>query len=140
MSHKVIEEFFRRIWVEGEERAIEAMFAPAARAHGILPDQMVGPEEFHVLVPAFRTLVRDINVSVVNSVTSGEWVSSLVRFTCFSTTNDRQAEITGQVMARIEGGRVAEAYNHFDFIPFFEMLDLLPPDTLSLCMAGQRIA
>ena len=65
---------------------------------------------------------------------------SLVRVEGYSVATERRAAITGQVMSRLVDGRVAEAYNHFDFISFFEMLGLLPEDTMTLCMTGQRIA
>jgi hypothetical protein len=40
---------------------------------------------------------------------------------------------------RYEGDRIAEAYNHFDMISFFEQLGAFPPETMALCMSGERL-
>jgi hypothetical protein len=41
---------------------------------------------------------------------------------------------------RFEGDRFAEAYNHFDMLTMFENLGALPPETLALCLSGERLS
>jgi hypothetical protein len=54
------------------------------------------------------------------------------------TTHDgRKIAITGSIHARIVGGRILEAYNHFDFLGLFAQLGLLPPDVLGRCLSGR---
>lgn len=42
-------------------------------------------------------------------------------------------------MLRFEGDLFAEAYNHFDMIAMFEHLGALPPETMALCLSGERL-
>ena len=46
---------------------------------------------------------------------------------------------SGQIMMRIEGDKIVEAYNAFDFITFFEQAGLLPEDAFLLLLSGERI-
>lgn len=50
-------------------------FLPApTEAHGILADGQVGAEDFKVIVPAFRAMMRDMRVSVDRHVEMDEWL------------------------------------------------------------------
>lgn len=135
----IIKDWFQRVWAEGDLAAIDAYFAEDAQAEGLVPGFEVDKETFKVFVPALRQLVRSIAVELVQSHELSGWTWALVRVSCYSDHTGEPAAITGQVMARIRCGRITAAYNHFDFLSFFEQLGLLPEDTMALLMTGQKI-
>ncbi len=65
------------------------------------------------------------------------WALVTVRANCARTM--APVRFSGQVMMRVEGGKITEAFNHFDFLTFFEQLDLLPANTFALCLSGDNL-
>ncbi len=139
MGYHFMQDFFDRVWAQGDLGAVDEMFDPNARAGGLVPQLQVGPEDFHVMVPALRHLIQEIEVKIEHSIQAGDWLWSLVRLQGVAADTGRLGVITGQVMCRIEDGRIKEAYNHFDFMPFFEQLGMLPENTMETLMTGGTI-
>lgn len=40
---------------------------------------------------------------------------------------------------RFRGEKIVEAYNTHDVIALFEGLELMPPDTVALCLSGEML-
>ncbi|MEO1468590.1 MAG: nuclear transport factor 2 family protein [Pseudomonadota bacterium] len=142
-SHRAVcETWFRRVWWEQDETAIDEMLLPESRAEGLSdPDgpAMVGPEAFKIFHRSLLALIDRVEVIIERMVSEGECVSLLihVRATCRRT--GKPVEMRGHVMLRIVDGRLVEGHNHIDFIALFEQLDLMPADTLSTCLSGRKI-
>ncbi|MFC3616358.1 ester cyclase [Lutimaribacter marinistellae] len=136
---ELLKEWYQEVWERRNFDAIERLFNPDTMAEGLVPDMQVGPGDFRDLVMALGHLFGEIEVEIPKIVEGGDWVSALLRF--HSTRADNGAPIlaTGQVMARFDGDRMVEAYNHFDFVSLFEQTGQFPQDTLPVCMTGQRL-
>jgi SnoaL-like polyketide cyclase len=129
-------EWGRRVWVERDDAAIDALTEPAISAHGLGNQTLVGPEGFRSFHRALCAQLRETALMVDHQIEAGDWVAALCTFT--GTTHDgRKIAITGSIHARIVGGRILEAYNHFDFLGLFAQLGLLLPDVLGRCLSGR---
>ena len=71
---ELLQDWYRPVWVEADLAAIDRYFAPLAGADGILPYGQVGAEDFRVLVPALRALIRDLRIEIDRSVETGDWL------------------------------------------------------------------
>ena len=78
-------------------------------------------------------------VTTLRAVETGDWLWMLVQVTGISAQDGRDLSFTGQVAMRFEGDKIAEAYNHFDFISFFEQIGALPEETIALCLSGEQL-
>lgn len=136
----ILSEWYRRVWLEGDLDAIDEYFAPSAGADGIMADGQVGAEDFRAFVPALRARVRDASFEIVRSIETEDWVWAQLSVRATAAHGTDPIAVTGQVAARIAGGRIVEAYNAFDFIPFFEQAGLLPRDAFLLLLSGERLA
>ncbi len=134
----ILAEWFRDVWINGDLDAIDRMFPAATSAEGMMGFS-VGADDFKELVPAFTQLVEDFSIEVINVIESGPWISALISVHGTHAYSNAEIAFTGQLMARIENGVFAEAYNNFDFISFFEQIGALPSDTIALALSGEPL-
>ncbi len=136
---ELLRKFYEDIWVKNNLDAIDLYFSPNAEAGGIIPEMSFGPDEFRELVYAVRSLLGDIDVELPVVFENGEWAAAIIKTKTSRADNGAPIEVTGQTIARFEGDKLVEAYNQFDYVSLFEQLGQLPPDTLPICMTGQRL-
>lgn len=135
----LLKDWYQRVYIEGDLDAISEYFAPRSIANGLMAELQVGPDDFRELVPTVMRLIREPSVAIDAHLDSGDWLWALVTVRAKSAQSMAPVEFSGQVMMRVENGRIAEAFNHFDFITFFEQLELLPPHTFALCLSGETL-
>lgn len=136
----LLQEWYRRVWIDQDLGAVEEFFAPRVGAEGILADGQVGAEDFRALVPAIHALVRDLSITIERSHGMGDWLWTQILFTGHAAQGLEAVHTRAQVMVRIEAGRIAEAYNVFDALTFFEQLGQLPKDAQMLLLSGERLS
>ncbi|SFU17249.1 ester cyclase [Sedimentitalea nanhaiensis] len=136
----LLRKFYEDVWVKNNLDAIDLYFSANAEAGGIIPEMSFGPDEFRELVFAVRNLLGEIDIDMPIVIENGEWAAGIIKARTSRADNGAPVEVTGQTMARFEGDKLVEAYNQFDYVSLFEQLGQLPPDTLPICMTGQRLA
>ncbi|HRV63074.1 MAG TPA: ester cyclase [Albidovulum sp.] len=136
---KLLQDWYRQVWIEADLDAVDRYFSPRTGADGLMPDGQVGPEDFKALVPALLALVRNLDIRIDRSIEAGDWLWAQI--SVHAVTAEGMAPIcaAGQVMMRIEGDRITEAYNAFDFLTFFQQAGLLPEDAFLLLLSGERL-
>lgn len=134
-NHKIIEDWFERVWNAGDETAIDRLMAPAATFHGLPTHDgapIVGPAAFKPFALTFREAFPDIRISVLRTVCEGE----LVAAHCAVTGTHKGAslgvkatglpiEISGMGMAVIRNGQIQESWNYFDFMSLYQQVGML---------------
>lgn len=140
MAHlDLLRDWFRRVWIAGDVDAIGDYFAPGTEATGILPGAGLGPQDFAEFVPALRQHLRNPEIVFLRQMETADCAWALVEVRAQAALDLTPIRFEGQAMIRLEAGRIVEAHNHFDLVTLFETLGLLPPDTIALCLAGERI-
>ncbi|MDF2143126.1 nuclear transport factor 2 family protein [Paenirhodobacter sp. CAU 1674] len=135
----LLNDWFERVWVGGDLAAIPQFFTEDSRAAGVMRGLDLGPQEFAELIPALLSLIEDPSATVLRHIENRDWLWALLLVRAKSAETLEPIEFTAQVAMRYEGERIAEAYNHFDMISFFEQLGAFPPETMALCMSGERL-
>ncbi len=140
MSHlALLNDFYKTAWIDGDIAAIDRYFTARTEAHGMMGEGEVGPEDFKVLIPAFRAGIRDITVRYNRVVEMGDWLFAHVTAEALTANGLDPVRASGMCMMRVENGLVAEAYNSFDFLSFFEQMGQLPNEALALLLSGETI-
>ena len=135
----VLKDWYHRVWIEADLEAIDQYFAPRAGAEGLMADGEVGAEDFRALVPALRALVRDLAIDIDHCQEGDDWLWAHIAVRAFPAHGTTPVRANGQVMLRFAGGLIAEAYNTFDFLSFFEGVGLLPQDCFLLLLSGEKL-
>jgi hypothetical protein len=139
-KQQIIEDWFRRVWVEQDMDAIDEMFRPDSKAEGVLPGFGVGPEDFREMATMYLALVEDPQVKVEKVMVDGDWAAALWTMSILNPMNEERIKGFGQLFVRFEENIMVEAYNNFDMVGFFQQLGLLPEQTIALCLTGQKVA
>jgi hypothetical protein len=139
-KHQIMETWFQQVWTKQNASAIDQMFAPEGQASGLGANALVGPQDFKVFHAALSKLLDSFELTIDKSIESDDWISAVCTLKARSIFSGAVVTISGHVMARIEGGKIMEAYNHWDFLGMFSQTGQLPKDTFEQALAGKKIA
>jgi steroid delta-isomerase-like uncharacterized protein len=136
MSAEENKDLARRSWEILSERnldLIEEVYAPDLVFHE--PDQDIrGYEEARQFVSTFFDAFPDINITVEDAIAEGDQVAT--RYTIrgthrgeteeFGPPTERQMELEGITIHRIEGGKIVEEWERYDNLSVMQQLGLVP--------------
>ncbi len=131
--------WFEEVWNKGREEAIDELLAEDGVANGLADESgeaLRGPVGFKPFFRRFREAFPEIEVTVEDTVSEGDKVAA--RCTVrgahrgdslgLAATN-RPVEFTGICIVRVADGKIAEAWNNFDFMSMFQQLGALRVDS-----------
>lgn len=126
----VVERFVREVVNEGRYDVVDELFAEEYVRHDPSMDEEArGPEGFKEAVEMWRTAFPDVEMTLETIVAEGDLVA-------FRTTETgthegpfmgieptgKRIDLTGNVMHRLEDGKVTETWACFDMLGLFEQL------------------
>ena len=134
----VVRRWFEEVWNRGREEAIDELFDEEGVAHGLADESgaaLRGPTGFKPFFRRFREAFPEMEVVVEDTVSEGDKVAA--RCTVrgrhrgdslgFKAT-DSPVEFDGICIVRLREGKIAEAWNNFDFMSMFQQLGALRLD------------
>jgi steroid delta-isomerase-like uncharacterized protein len=141
----VIRRWFEEVWNKGREEAIDELFDEQGVAHGLTDEAgetLRGPSGYRPFFRRLREAFPDIEIVVEDTVSEGDKVAA--RCTVRGrhrgdalglAATERPVEFTGICIVRVADGKIAEAWNNFDFMAMYQQLGALrldagaaPPD------------
>ena len=137
MSEKnkaLIRRWFEEVWNQGRSDVIDDLLAEDAVIHGLVDgagNPVNGLDGFHDFHTQFRGAFPDLIVSVDDTIAEGDMVVArcsvrgrhMGNHLGFAATN-APVQFDGVAITRIENGKIAEAWNHFDFAQMNRQLGL----------------
>jgi len=134
-ANKAIEQrVFEEIWNEGALDVADEIFAPDVALHGLVADDLTGPEAFKQVVAMYRAAIPDIHWSVDDQVAEGDMV-----VTRLTGTGTQQGElmgipptglsitVTAIAMVRVVDGLIQESWNSWDEAGLLQQLGVVQP-------------
>jgi len=131
------EQWFNRVWNEGDAAAIDELLAPEGLLHGLGPNPIVGPEEFRTFHSAFLAAFREVRVEVLQQLAQGDRTAALCRCRATHRASGRVAVFQGAVIFRVSQGKLVEGWNTWDFVGLLEGMGVLPLDSVALALRGE---
>jgi predicted ester cyclase len=126
---QIARQWFREVWDEGREEAIDRLMAPDALVHGLATGSLKGPAEFKPLFRMFREALGDLEIRVERTVVEGEMVAAHCHVIGRHIGNGfgapptwRPVEFWGIVIVRVRNGQIVEGWNSFDFLTMYQQL------------------
>lgn len=130
--------WFEEVWNQGREEAIDEMFAEDGIGYGLPTENgepIRGPKDFRIFFRQFREAFPNIKVTVEDMVRDGDKIvarcsvrGSLEGESLRVSPAGQPVDFTGMVIARIENGKIAEAWNEWDFMTMYSQLGVLSLD------------
>jgi predicted ester cyclase len=128
----VVRAWFKEVWDEGREEAIDRLADANLIAHGLgSPGDppIRGTAEFKQLFRVFRQALGDLQISVEKSVTEGDHCAVYCRVkgrhvgdAFGGAPTKRPVEFGGLVIAIVRDGRIVEGWNCFDFLGMYQQI------------------
>ncbi len=125
----VARQWFREVWDEGKEEAIDRLMHPKALAYGLGAEPIVGPAQFKPFFRAFQTALGDLEIHVVRTVVEGEVVAAHchvvarhVGESLGGPATQKPVDFWGMTILRVRDGQIVEGWNCFDFLTMYQQL------------------
>ena len=128
----IARQWFKEVWDEGKEDAIDRLMAPDGRVHGLTgpggPD-MVGPAQFKPLFHTFREALGDLAIDIIQTVVQGELCATHCRVrgrhvgrALGGEPTGRPVDFEGITIVRVRDGKLVEGWNVFDFLTMYQQM------------------
>jgi predicted ester cyclase len=125
--------WFKEVWDEGREDAIDRLADPEMVVHGLAgPDSapLRGPAAFKQNVfSVFREALGDLEIAVQRTVTEGEMCAAhcLVKgrhvgHGLGGAPTGEPVTFEGMTILRVRNGRIVEGWNCFDFLTMYQQM------------------
>jgi predicted ester cyclase len=128
----IVREWFKEVWNEGSEDAIERLMGPDAPVHGLSGPNagtIRGVEAFKAFFQMFQRAMGDMQIEVVRTVVEGDICAAhchvVARHTGGGLGSDptgRQVDFWGMCIVRVRDGQIVEGWNCFDFLAMYQQL------------------
>jgi predicted ester cyclase len=123
LNSSLLSRWFQEVWNNGNEKVIHELITGDAIAHGITDENLHrGPDGFKSFYNDFRNQFSNIVVTVDDVISQDDFEAGRCNVKAIHTESGRSVEFTGICMARIQNGKIAEAWNNFDFLKMYQQL------------------
>ncbi|HET7003218.1 MAG TPA: ester cyclase [Puia sp.] len=114
--------WFQEVWNEGREDLIDDLMSQKSIIHGIAEGQSKGAEGFKFFYRNFKAQFRDIRVDIQEALSQDNLECALTNVTATHKETGTKVSFSGLCMVRFEEGKIAEAWNHYDFLSMHQQL------------------
>jgi len=115
--------WFKEVWNEEKEQAIETLLSQDCFAHGInTEDGPKGVDGFKVFYQNFKKQFQDIHINVLDVISQDNMECAHTEVSAIHSETGTPVKFSGLVLVRIENGKIAEAWNHYDFLIMYQQL------------------
>jgi len=111
----VVLRWFNEVWNNSNEHAIDEMFHPDGKAHG-LGSEPLKLQEFKAFYQKMNNLLADIKVSVDKTLTQDDYVIAMCTVQARHRETSKPVSFTGVSIGKIGDNQIIEAWNYFDFL------------------------
>ncbi len=125
----VARRWFKEVWNERNESAIDRLMHPDAVAHGLAGEPIRGREGFKGLFRTFHTALGDLQIDVERTVVEGDTCAALchvvgkhVGHTFGGAPSGNGVDFYGMTMFRIKDDQLIEGWNCFDFLSMYQQI------------------
>jgi predicted ester cyclase len=132
----VTRQWFKEVWDEGNEEAIDRLMAPDGKVHGLSGPggpPMIGPAAFKPVFHMFREALGDLEIVIERTLVDGEFCAAFCRVkgrhvgrALGGEPTGRPVELNGVTITRVRNGKLIEGWNVFDFLTMYQQMGWVP--------------
>ncbi|MFS4583127.1 ester cyclase [Phaeobacter sp. C3_T13_0] len=132
-------QWFHDVWVDHNLDRIEPMLHPDLEVNGPLHGAVAVAEDYREVVGTIRNIIHDLDITLTHALDDGDYAAIRMRVLGYGRSEDHALDYSGQLIVRMQDGRIRELQSNFDYMTMFEQLGQLPQDCLPICMTGERL-
>lgn len=127
--------WFEEVWNNHNEKAIDEMCCEDVIANGLTDAEgntIRGIEAYKSLFRTFVAAYPDIKITVEDTISEGDKIAARCKVSATHTGDalriaptDRKVEFTGMTFVKLKDGKIAEAWNEFDFMKMYSEIGAL---------------
>ena len=115
--------WFEEVWNQNNENAIEKLMSNTAEFHGIDTGNYArGASGFKLFFRDFCTTFKNISIDVEDVISQDDVESSRTVIRAMHAETGKAVIFSGICMARVENGKIGEAWNSYDFLSLYLQL------------------
>jgi len=115
--------WFNEVWNDDNENAIEKLMTKDSYAHGILAEgQPKGAEGFKLFYNGFRSQFHNVKIDIDDVISQDDVESARTTVHAVHTATGKGVTFSGICMVRVQDGKIAEAWNNYDFLSMYEQI------------------
>ena len=117
-TQTIFHRWFDGVWNQGREEVIDELMAPDCAVHGMKEahgSEVLCKADFKDFYHKFRSEFDSFDIRVEDVLADGEKMAARCRLKCRHKGLGAPVVIDGMAIIRVENGKVAEAWNVFDF-------------------------
>lgn len=119
----LLNRWFEEVWNQNQEDSIGKLMTEESTAHGIVaPEHPRGPSGFRIFYRDFNKQFENIHIDIKDVVSQDDMECGLTEVTAKHRETGKNVKFSGLCMVRIEDGKIAEAWNHYDFLNLYQQL------------------
>jgi steroid delta-isomerase-like uncharacterized protein len=129
----ILNRWFEEVWNDGREEAIDEMAHVDTKGRGLRNadgKEVEGMAEFKAFYRNFRRALSEIHVEVQDVVCEGEMEVARCHVTAKHTGDGlgkppkgKPPSFSGMTWVRVKDGKIAEAWNNYDFLTMYQQMD-----------------
>src|SRR5690349_1098223 len=112
--------WFQEVWNNSNENAIDDLMTHDALANGITEEK--GPDGFKSFYRTFNNQFSKIRVTIHDIIAEGDKEVSRCTVEATETASGKPVSFSGACITRIKDGKIAEAWNYYDFLSMYQQL------------------
>ncbi len=115
--------WFNEVWNDLNKEAIDKLMQDDGFAHGLVGDeQPMGKSGFLGFYEWFTGKFKDIHIEVEDVVSENDMECARTKVVAVDRKSNKKVKFFGTCMAKIKDGKIAGAWNHYDFLGMYEQL------------------
>ena len=129
----LLHRWFEEVWNQNLEDSIDQLMTTESNAHGIVAEEHPkGAAGFKIFYQGFKDQFDNMYVDVKDVVSQDDMECGLTEVTARHRETGKNVRFSGLCMVRVEDGKIAEAWNQYDFLGLYQQLgQVLAPQEVS---------
>jgi predicted ester cyclase len=115
--------WFDQVWNQNNEDAIDLHMTPVAEFHGIITKEKTrGAPGFRLFFKDFTAQFHNIRIEVEDVISEDDMECARTVIYATHTASNKSVVVPGICMVKVESGKIAQAWNNYDFMAMYEQL------------------
>jgi predicted SnoaL-like aldol condensation-catalyzing enzyme len=136
-SESLMAQWFRRVWNESDVSAIDELALPNMASHGLMSTIEGRDAWLRNFYMPMRAALSDIKVELLDEAVNGDKIFGRLVATQVPKMTNGQVSMHGMCVMRVENGKLAEAWDTWDFLGLLESMKLMPAGSFAQAITGE---